>query len=176
MAAVVQINRLTSTGPTLTDITSINSRAATDDTHSTAGTTNPIKIPAAGVKRSYWVSTRLNVISGLVGTIDNLRWYSAGTPDTGVTVNGQTATAYVQATGVVGDSGDVLNTANHTSLAAATVDITTHTAGSPKAVAGTITATTGVFGDQFVYQFEVGSTASPGAATALTFTWQYDET
>lgn len=48
MAATVLIRRLTGAGPTATDITSINTRAVTDDSHSTNTTSNPIPIPSVG--------------------------------------------------------------------------------------------------------------------------------
>jgi hypothetical protein len=72
MAATVLVRRLTGAGPTATDITSINTRANAEDAHSTAGTTNPIQIPAAGTNYSYWVVTRLDVTAGTYTTINNL--------------------------------------------------------------------------------------------------------
>jgi hypothetical protein len=48
------------------------------------------------------------------------------------------------------------------------------TASVPK-IAGGTTTTTGDFGDFFVYQIEVGSTAGSGATAAETFTWKYDD-
>jgi hypothetical protein len=175
MAAVVDINRLTGAGPTRTAITSINTRANADDQHTTGGTTNPVKIPTTGTNYSYWVSTQLEVISGLSGTIDNLKWFSTGSVGTGLGIVGNDASSYVQATGTVGETGIVLNTTNHTGLTATPVDVFTFTSGSPKSVPGT-TTTSGPFGNNFVYQFTVGATAQPGATSQPTFTWQYDET
>jgi len=175
MAAVVEIQRLTGAGPTRTTITSINTRANADDTHTTGGTTNPVRIPASGTNYSFWVSTQLNVISGLSGTIDNLKWFSSGSVGTGLTLNGMDATAYVQATGTVGTTGIVLNTTNHPNLTTTPVSVFTFTSGSPKSVPGSTTSS-GPFGNLFVYQFAVASTASPGATSQPTFTWQYDET
>jgi hypothetical protein len=179
MAATVLIRRLTGAGPTATDITSINTRANAEDAHSTAGTTNPIQVPAAGTNYSYWVVTRLDATSSPSGTIDNLRWYSDGSNNfgTGVTCKGNTATGYVQASGTAGVTGIQLTTGNYATLAGAPTDVFAMTSGSPKSVTGSISnPTTGQFGDRFVYQIEVGTTAGPGATAQETFTWKYDET
>lgn len=176
MAATVQIVRLNSTGPTATDITSTTNRMSTSDAVS-PGTSDPIPVPAAGTNYSYWVVTRLNVTVAPSNGINNLKWYSDGSSfGTGLTCNGNTATGYVQASGTQGTTGIQLTTGNYATLAGATADVTTHTSGSPKTVTGSIGATTGQFGDRFVYQLAVGTTAGAGTTTARTFTWQFDET
>lgn len=179
MAATVTIRRWTGSGggPTKTDITSINTRANAEDAHTTAGTTNSILIPAAGSNYSYWVSTRLSIDAITGGTVDNLRWYTDGSNNlgTGVTCVGNTADAYVQATGTAGTTGTELTTGNHADLAGAPVDVFTHTSGSPKAITGS-ESTTGDLGHFFVYQVVVGTTASSGATASETFTWAYDDT
>jgi len=179
MAATVTIRRLTGAGPTSTDITSINTRANAEDAHSTAGTTNPIQIPAAGTNYSYWVVTQLSADTTPAGTINNIKWYTDGGNGfgTGVTCKMNTATGYVQATGTPGTTGDILNTTNYSTLAGATSDSFSFTSGSPKSVTGSITnPSTGAFGDRAVYQIEVGTTAGPGATPQETFTFRYDET
>jgi hypothetical protein len=179
MAATVLIRRLTGAGPSATDITSINTRANAEDAHSTAGTTNPIQVPAAGTNYSYWVTTRLDATSSPSGTIDNLRWYSDGANNfgTGVTCVGQEATSYVQATGTAGTTGIQLTTGNHAGITGTPVDVFGLTSGSPKSLTGSISnPTTGQFGSRFVYQIEVATTAAPGATAQETFTWKYDET
>lgn len=181
MAATIDILRWTGDvgSPTKTTITSINTRANAYDTHSTSDTTNPIQIPASGSNYSYWVSTRLTCTVTPAGTVNNLRWYTDGANGmgTGVTVVGQEATSYVQATGSVGVSGTVLSTGNHAGITGAPVDVFTFTTGSPKSLAGSISnPSTGDFGSWFVYQVVVGTTASPGATPSETFTWKYDET
>jgi len=179
MAATVTIRRWTGSGggPTKTDITSINTRANAEDTHTTAGTTNSILIPAAGSNYSYWVSTRLSVDAINAGTVDNIKWYADGSNNfgTGVTCIGDTADGYVQATGTPGTTGLELTTGNHANLAAPPVDVFSFTSGSPESVTGT-TTTTGDLGDFFIYQIVVGSTASSGATASETFTWKYDDT
>jgi hypothetical protein len=177
MAATVIINRLTGTSPgSKTDITSINSRVVANDIHSVAGTINPVAIPDTGLNYSFWATTRLEVTGGLVGTIDNLRWYPTGSLSTGVTLIGEAATSYVEASGVVGTSGDELTTISHPGLNGAPGDLTLFNSGSPKSIAGSITATTGDVGDRMIYQWAVGPTAQPGQTSSFTFTWKYDET
>lgn len=178
MAATVIINRLTGAGPTKTDITSSNTRMSASDDPA-PGTANPVPIPGAGTNYSFWVSTRLEATVTPDGTINNIQWYTDGTGSfgTGVTCVGQDATAYDQASGTVGTSGDELTTGNYTTLTGAPVDVFTFDSGSPKSISGSLTnPTTGDFGNLFVYQAAVGTTASAGASAQETFTWQYDET
>lgn len=179
MAATVTIRRWTgaSGGPTKDDITSINTRANAADSHSTAGTSNSILVPAAGTNYSYWVSTRLSVDAITAGTVDNLRWYTDGTNNfgTGITCVGNTASSYVQATGTAGQTGTQLTTGNHAGLSGAPVNVFTYTSASPATLTGTTTST-GDLGHFFIYQIEVASTASSGATASETFTWKYDDT
>lgn len=179
MAATVTIRRWTgsSGSPTKTDITSINTRANAEDTHTTAGTSNSILIPTSGSNYSYWVSTRLSVDAISSGTVDNIKWYTDGTNNfgTGVTCVGSTASSYVQATGTAGTTGLDLSTSNHASLAATPSNVFALTSGSPQSVTGSATST-GDLGHFFVYQIVVDSTASSGATSSETFTWKYDDT
>lgn len=177
MAATVLIRRLTGAGPTATDITSLNTRANAEDTHTTAGTSNSILVPAAGTNYSYWVVTRLDVTAITAGTVDNVKWYTDGSNNfgTGVTCKGNTATTYVQATGTAGTTGIQLTTGNYSTLAGAPTDVFAWTTGSPLSVTGTTTGT-GQFGDRVAYQIEVGTTAASGATAQETFTWRYDDT
>jgi hypothetical protein len=179
MAATVTIRRWTGTtgSPTKTDITGINTRANAEDAHSTAGTTNPIRVPESGTNYSYWVSTRLSCDVAPSGTIDNLKWYTDGANGmgTGVGVNVNTASGYVQATGTAGTTGIQLTTGNHADLAGAPTNAFAYTSGSPLSVTGSTTGT-GDFGHFVVYQVTVASTAGPGATSTETFTWSYDET
>ena len=177
MPATVLIRRLTGAGPTLTDITSINTRANAEDAHSTAGTTNSVLIPAAGSNYSFWVATRLDVTAVTGGTVNNIKWYTDGVNNfgTGVTCIGNTATAYTQATGTAGTTGTQLTTGNYPTVTTP-VDVFTFTSGTPKSVTGTTSAVSSTFSDIFVYQIVVGTTASSGASASETFTWQYDDT
>jgi len=176
MAAVVNIERLTGISPGApTVITGINTRANADDNHTVSGTSNPVAIPTSGTKYSFWVTTRLNVVSGLGGTLDNIRWFTSGALGPSVGIIAQDATGYVQAAGVVGDTGDQLTTVSYPTLTGAPVNALTFTSGSPKAVPGS-TSGTGPVGNRMVYQFTVGISAVPGATSTITATWRYDET
>lgn len=177
MAATIIINRLTGSGPTTTAITSANTRLSYSDSPS-PGATDPVVVPTSGTNRSWWATTRLECTVAPSTAVNNIKWYSDGLSfGTGITCVGNTATGYTQATGSAGasTSGTTLNTTNYATLTAAPADVTTFTSVSPKSVSGS-TSTTGQFGDRFVYQLEVISTASPGTSSARTFTWQYDET
>jgi len=190
MVATVQIIRKTGTAgaedvSVINDgTTGINTRANAYDTHSTADTTNPIRIPAASSNYSYWVSTRLKCTVSPAGTINNVKWFSDGTNSmgTGVTCVGELASTganagYIQATGTPGTTGTVLSMANHTGMDAEPTDVFAWTTGSPKTLTATISnPSTGEFGEHFVYQVVVASTASPGVTTSETFSWRYDET
>ena len=178
MVATVIILRKTGSGPTTSNITSINTRANTTDIHSTADTTAPIQIPTdTGTKRSFWVVTRLQCTVAPASLIDNVEWYSDGsnTFGTGVACKGNTGTSYTQATGTTGDTGLQLTTGNYTSLTTDPVNVFTFTSAAPKAVAGS-TSGTGEFANSFIYQTEVTSDASPGATAQETWTWRFDET
>lgn len=179
MAATVLIRRLTGAGPTATDITTINTRANAEDTHTTAGTSNPIKIPAAVKNYSYWVVTRLDATVTPTGTINNIKWYTDGANGfgNGVTCRVGTATAYTQATGTAGTTGTELTVGNYASFTLGNSNAFTYTSGAPLSVTGSISnPSTGQFGDRVVYQIEIGTTAVPGATNAETFSWQFDET
>lgn len=179
MAATVDIKRWT--GPVGTPvkdtITSIKTRANAYDTHSTADTTNPILIPGTGTNYSFWVATRLTAAVAPSGTINNIKWYSDGTPSfgTGITCLGNDASGYVQATGTAGVTGDVLNTTNYATLTTTPANVFTFTSTAMKSIAGS-TTTTEDFGNFFVYQVNVDNTAGAGATGVETFTWQFDET
>lgn len=179
MSATVKIRRWTGTvgSETKTDVTSINSRLNAEDNHTTAGTSNSILIPSAGTNRSYWAHFRLQITAIVGGTVNNIKFYTDGAngmgSGVGLVVN--TATSYVQATGVAGQSGDVLNTTNHSGLAGAPVDAFTYTSGSPLSVSGSSSAT-GDVGDFVVMQVTVTSAATSGATPQETMTMRYDDT
>jgi hypothetical protein len=175
MPATVEIRRLHGAGPTSTDITSANTRLNAEDAAST-GTTNPVQIPASGTKYSYWAVTQLNCTVAPSVSISNLKWYtdSSNGLGTGVGLNVNTATGYVQATGTPGDTGTELTTGNYATLAGAPADAFTYTSGSPLSVTGS-TSGTGAFGDRVVMQLTVTTTASPGVTPTETITWRYDE-
>lgn len=185
MPATVTIRRWTGTtgAPVKNDITSINTRLNAEDTHSTAGTSNPVRIPAAGTNYSYWASTRLNATTTPAGTINNIKWFTDGANNlgTGLGCNANTGSAYSQAVGTPGTTGTGLTKVNYDAgggtLAADPTNVFAFTAGAPLSVTGSLAnPSTGDFGDFVVFQITVGSTAIPGASAQESFTWRYDET
>lgn len=177
MAATVKIRRWTGATPTKTDITSINTRLNAEDAHSTGGTGNSILIPAAGTNYSYWASFALQITAITGGTVNNIKWFTDGANGlgTGVGLVVNTATAYTEATGTPGETGDILNTTNYPDLAGAASNAFAYTSASPLAVTGSATGT-GDVGDLVVAQVTVASTASQGATPQETITWRYDDT
>lgn len=183
MPATVIINRWTgaSSAPTKTAITSGNTVANANDTHTAtaAGSADPIRIPSAGTNYSYWVSTRLSASTSPTGSITNIKWYATGNNfGTGVGAIGNQGTAYVTAVGTQGTTGNILSTASHAGLAgSAPVDVFTYTSVLPRAIGGTLGSTaTGDFGSFFIYQVTVGTGAQPGTTGPSQFNWTYDET
>lgn len=196
MAATVNIKRLTGAAPgtaAAVNIDGTTNRMSTSD-NPAPGTASPIPIPAAGTNYSYWVVTQLNAAVGPANGINNMKWYSDGTSfGTGLTCSGNQATSYVQANGTANVTGTVLDTAQTANHYNASGTATSPLLGSPVDVSGlnsgipngavqniggsTLTAGgTGYFGNMFVYQLAVGTTATVGTMAARTFTWQYDET
>ena len=175
----VQIRRLTGAGPTGTDITSINTRLNAEDTHTTAGTSNPILIPSSGTSYSYWCSTRLYFNGSGTGTINNIRWFTDGANGlgTGIGLRVGTATAYAQATGTPGDTGTELTAGNYSTFTLGNSNAFTYTSASPLTVSGSVTDPTDeYFGDIVVLQVTVADTASAGATATETMSWRYDTT
>ncbi len=198
MAATVNIMRWTGAvggPPDRTAINGANTVANANDSHqpTALGSNNPIKIPTVGTNYSYWVTTRLRAVTVPAGTINNLRWYSDGVNNFGdgvgcivgrVTGVKGAVTNYVQATGTLGTTGNLLNITNHPNLVDLgggdrTRSFTTYTSGSPMSVGGSVLSSDSIntdFGDFVVYQLTVDTTASAGVTGQETFTWLYDET
>ena len=179
MSATVIINRLTGvySAPTYHNVTSTNVRVNADDVNSTNSTSDPIAIPFSGDAYSFWFCLQLEVtVNATSDTINNLKFFSSGsdTVGTGCTLVGNGATTYIQATGVVGTSGDQLTTAAYTTLYATPVDYSTFSVGSSLALAGT-TSTVAKVGDFVVLQYVVDSTASPGSTVQQLLYFQFDE-
>lgn len=178
MPATVIIERLTGAGPTVTNITGINTRVNAEDAHSTAGVANSIQVPTdPDIHYSYWCTTRLNVTADDPGgaTVDNVRWYTDGSNDLaqGISMIAQGATSYVRATGRPGITGDELTLANHPGLFDDPVDAFSFTAASPPPLS--LPTTPGPYSDLVVYQFVVDDTASAGASGQEQVCFKWDE-
>jgi len=161
-------------------------RFRTDD-YNTLDTENPIPIPTAGNKYSYWKSVYMFCTVAPSDKVDNMRFYTDGGGfGTGVTLwvgdetptkNSGSDAGYELASGTPGDSGDEL-VANHSSITART-DAFTYTSGSPLTISisesGNTINAIGETCDYILLQLHVISTASAGALTPETLTFKYDE-
>jgi|SRR5437899_7478455 len=182
MPASTQIEKwIGATGSiTRINITGVNQRMTTaDENASGSPTTNPVPIPTAGsVNRSFWQNTTLIVGTTPAGTINNVKWYTDGANSfgTGVVASGSQTGSYLQASGTVGTSGDLLQNGSILWKTPA-FDIFSKTSGAPQSITGSITnPSTGSFCEFLSYQASVISTAVAGATATETLTWQYDET
>ena len=167
-----------------------NMRFKTAD-NATIDTLNPIPIPAAGTNRSFWKQIYIEVTGGTFTQIDNVKFYTDGTGfGTGITTyvgdelpthNSGSDAGYEVATGTVGTTGDEL-VANHGGITGKT-DAFSYTSGSPKSPGNSLTISetgniinaTGESTNYWVFQMDVGTTASPGDLPDETWTFQYDE-
>jgi len=180
MAATVTIRRWTGDAgsPTKTNITNTNARCNAVDSPFTNQTLSPVIIPDGGLENySFWCSTRLSVDVAPGTGIDDIVWYTDGVNGLGVGRELKVAKAndYVEATGIVGQSGDELTMANHAELVAEPVDAFGFTIASPLSVTGSIGATTGDLGQFVVHQHVIGPTAQAGAGTPETISYFFDE-
>lgn len=183
MAADVNILRLygaiSGSAPAYDDITSGTAQMGTSDETSPC----TIPVPSSGSNYSYWITTMLYAACAADNSVTNLKWYTDGTVNFGTGTNciATTASAYVQALGTAGSSGALLDTACHGGLTGldndgATSDAGTFTSGCQLAIGGSIAATTGCIGDEFVvYQLRVDTTAGAGNTPEETWTFAYDE-
>jgi hypothetical protein len=181
MAATVKIGRWNGANPGASnDITSASLTLGTSD-EATQG--SPIPIPSSGSNYSYWAHTALVATVAPDTAIDNIFWYTDGTNSLGTGVNAivSTASAYDQATGTAGSSGELLNVTNHASLSGCPRDGSTspmflYDSGCKLTISGSIDASTGSAGDFFVvYQINVVDTAGAGNTAEETMTFEYDE-
>jgi len=153
----------------------------------TIDTNNPIPIPAAGTKYSYWKQIYLYCGTAPSTKVDNVKLYSDGGGfGTGITLKvgeqfpvktNVSDAGYEVATGTPGDTGDEM-VAAHAGLTSS-VDMFGKTSGAPLAVtigeAGNIIDGVGETTNYVCLQMEVGTTASLGDLTDETLTFQYDE-
>jgi hypothetical protein len=177
MTAPVVIRRWVgpSTGPILEDVTDGNTRHITADIHVASGTEYPI--PAGN--NGYWVTNRLFSGEAPAGSITNVLMFTSGTPaiPPDVAVVGQAASAYVQATGTPGVSGDELTTTNHTALLSAPSSIYGWTVDAPLSLPGSlVNPASGDIASFFVYQVQLPSTIPGGDSNQDTIMYQWDET
>lgn len=181
MPATVKIAQYTGAAPgASTDVTSASVTVGTSDEDTSA---SAIPIPSSGSNHSYWMTSALVATVAPDNALDNLKWYTDGTNSLGTGVDGivATASAYVQATGTAGSSGVLLSSACHAHLtgspANSTSDMFAFSSSCKLGIAGSIGATTGSAGDEFVvHQLSVINTAGAGNTPEETITFEYDET
>ena len=167
-------------GALVTKIDGTTDRASTSDTQS-PGTANPIPVPAdASTNYSFWVATKLSATAVAATAINNIKWYTDGTPSmgTGVALNVATASNYIQATGTTGTTGNQLTSSFYNSSLNPSIAVNAFSKSSsaPISVNGSIGTVTGNISDFVVYQVAVLSTAGPGVTPAEVLTWTYDQT
>lgn len=167
MAATVLIEELNGAGETATDKTSSTIRFKNAD-NATVDLNNPLVKPGAGVDFSFEKWLRLHVTVAPAGNISNLKFYMAGSAETGQNL-------YISTT----NPGSYSTPAEATATTGYT-DAFTYTSGSPKAMdavnAGPFTGT-GQKGDYAKMMMTIGTTiAAPGTLPSKTATWQWDET
>ena len=141
------------------------------------GTTNPIPIPAAGTKYSYWKSHCLQFTGAFTSITDIEIYTDGGGFGTGITCSVGTETiaeaSYVQSTGTPGDTGTEM-VAGHSGVTGK-ADLFGYTSGGTKSVdAGPYTSADDRC-KHVVLQLDVISTATSGELTPETITFQYDE-
>ena len=154
----------------------------------TIDSNNPIPIPTAGTKYSYWKQVYLYCDTAPSTKVDNIKFYTDGGGfGTGITLkvgdefptkNSGSDAGYEVATGTPGDTGDEM-VAAHAGLTGST-DAFSFTSGSPLSGPSISEATSQIdaIGETTNYlalQMEVGTTASPGDLANETLTFQYDE-
>lgn len=164
-----------------------NIRWKTND-NATIDNNDPIPIPAAGTKRSYWKQIYLKCATAPGTQVDNMRFYTdGGGYGTGITLkvglqfptkNSGSDAGYEVATGTPGSEGDEM-VAAHAGLTSSG-DAFGYTSGAPLSgpsisEAGNIINAIGEMTNYLVTQMEVINTASPGDLTDETLTIKYDE-
>lgn len=176
MPAVVQIHRLTGSTPDATVITEDSTRFSTSD-NPNPGAANKLEKLSSGVRRSFWVTTRLFVEETPDSSLNNVKWRTDGTnPWGGILMNVASADSYVQATGTMGVTGTELTQANHSGLNFAPVNGFSLNPGSPLILPGQVTnPNTGYVGDFVVAQFVVTPTALLGVVDGLSGYFLWDE-
>ena len=161
-------------------------RFKTND-NATIDLVDPVPIPAAGTKYSYWKQIYLLCGTAPATQVDNIKFYTDGGgfgAGIAVKVGDETpnktnasSSGYEIATGTPGDTGDEM-VAAHAGLTGST-DVFSYTSGSPKSVtigeSGNIINLANETSAYIILQMEVTNSASPGTLSSETFTWRYDE-
>jgi len=173
MAASVDVQEANGAAPGAWNIVTA-ARFCTTDSYN-PGTSNPIPIPAAGTKRSYW-KHHAPWFSGSFSQITNVRIYSDGAMFSSgaqayIGVETLTEAQYTQASGAIGDDGAEM-VVSHPAIGSKQL-FNTFTSGSPKVVdSGPITSGRC---KAVILQLDIDSLATAGTLSAETISWRYDE-
>ena len=162
MASTFTFSESYSTGPTRIDTSYLNllsANIASGSDTTTVPAANPIVIPGAGTAYSYERYLQGHW-TGTFTSISNVKfWKSAGTPGTGVTING-------------GDKG---NTTFATPVnTVSSIATTAHGSWDTEGEAFTLAYVTN-YSDYVVLQLAVGTSASSGNIGTMTSTMGWDE-
>jgi hypothetical protein len=147
---------------------------------------NPIPKPPSGLNYSYWKQVYLECMTAPNTSCNNFRWYTDGSGfGTGIALKigvqfpirtKLLKTGYDVATGVVGESGDVMT--DHSDITSS-VDAFGKVVGAPMVVScnedGNLINAIGETTNFIVLQAEVGPTAVAGTKDNETITWKWDE-
>lgn len=171
MAATIQIHELTTNADTGVNKTSdtVRFKAVASTTSTTADTSDPLVIPAAGTAYSYCKKLRAYMEAPPTTNVSNLRWYSDGSSGfgTGIGINAKNIGTTFGSHYVTAMSGGS-SLFGYTSAAPLDGD---GTDAGPFVPADDNT----YIGDIIELQMTVASTASNGVLTAETLTLAYDE-
>lgn len=169
---------------TTSDSPNVRLKTADD---ATIDTNNPCVVPASSFNYSFWNSLYAKLSVAPSVQVNNLKIYTdAASFGTGITTyigdqyptkNHSSSSGYKVATGTAGTTGTELIT-GYTGITTKT-DIFTYTSGSPVSLSisesGGLMVNVGDTSNYFVVQAKLGTTATPGAKSASTWTLQYDE-
>lgn len=148
---------------------------------------NPVPIPGAGTKYSFWKSLYLKCTAPPSVQVDNVRLYTTNDlwgafvelyiGNEMPTKNSGSSAGYKVAVGVVGDSGTEL-VAGYTGITGKT-EFHTYTSGAPKSIsiseAGAVINAANETTNYCALQMDVLAGATPGNLADETYEWKYDE-
>jgi len=197
MAATVVVQEINGPSGSKTYTTITSARFCTSDTYN-PGTDYPIPIPESGFNYSYWKHFCLD-ISGTFTKVYDIKFYGPSTIDWGLGTGGEVRVGqrdsgdhgcphdttyhgedqYAQASGTEGETGYPIedDTNGHPYYRTQTtpvVDVTTYTS-SNKMQVDSNEYTSAAKSKAVVLQVKVASDATPGAKSAVTFTFEYSE-
>lgn len=157
-----------------------------DDNPGNTDATNPILKPTSGQNYSFWVHQRLD-ISGTFTSVGNIHVYTDGALGYAFGTNGDVIVGlltagpphglsesdYVVATGTEGETGDELNSTNHTGIDS-TASLFGYTSSSTLQVDDS-TYTAAGKSKMIVMQAVIDSDATAGSYSGENITWRWDE-